>query len=135
MKTRMRRPETVRLEISNGDWLLVKKHLTAGEHRKMLDGMLREDTQKVAAMKIGTSQVCAYLLDWSLIDLNDKKIAIMDDEKALLSALDAIDVESFEEIFKAIDAHAAAMKAERAKEKALPFTEPGSTATSPSPAP
>lgn len=118
MRSRMRRPETVRIDISDGDYLIVKKHLTAGEQRGMFARMIRDERDTVNPLKVGMSQILAYLLDWSLIDLDGKPVKIADQpESAVQAALDAIDVESFDEILTAIKQHEAAMKAEREKEK------------------
>ena len=38
MSIRMRRPATARLELSQGDSLIVKQDLTAGEYRELLRG-------------------------------------------------------------------------------------------------
>jgi len=41
VSTAMRHPEPQRLPLTNGDWLLVKKYLTAGEVRAQLTFMRR----------------------------------------------------------------------------------------------
>lgn len=133
MRTRMRRPETVKLEISDGDWLLVKKHLTAGEHRTMLAGMLREDRNGVNPVKVGVTRIQAYLLDWSITDADGQQVVIRDQPAAVLAgALDAIDVETFKEILKAIEDHAAAVSVELEAEKNARATASLSSPLSPS---
>lgn len=138
MSSRMRRPETVKLDISRGDWLLVKKHLTAGEQRAIFKRMMRDGLtgDQIDSVRVGWSKIVGYLLDWSITDADDKPVVIRDQPDDVIgSALDALDTESFTEILKAIDAHDSAMEKERALEKNAQATGSISSATSPSPVP
>jgi hypothetical protein len=119
MSSRMRRPETVTLHITRGDWLLVKKHLTAGEQRQMFKRMLTaKDGTAVEPISVGLSKMVAYLLDWSITDADDKPVVIRDQpDEVIASALDNLDVDSFREIRQAIEAHDEAMDAAREAEK------------------
>lgn len=110
-------PDMVRLSLSEGDWIEVKRRLNAGEQRAMfarmylagVDGLLR-----VNPLQQGIAKITAYLLDWSLVGPDGKVIVIADRPvETLASALDSIDPESFAEIRRAIDAHEEAMEAER----------------------
>jgi hypothetical protein len=117
---RTRRPDTQRLEISRGDWLLVKKHVTAGDQRGMFRRMMREGMtgDRIDSVRVGWAKCIAYLLDWSFLDADDKPIVIADQsEDAIGAALDALDPEDFAEVLKAIETHENAMEAERAAEK------------------
>jgi len=130
----MRRPESTRLEISRSDWVLVKKHLTAGESRGMLGNMLRLGARlsetAVDPTKVGLARVVAYLLDWSITDPDDKPVVIRDQPfEVVAAAVDALEPECFAEILAAIEAHEAAMEDERAKN---PHGESASQAISPS---
>lgn len=137
-ETRIVRPESTRLEISGGDWLLVKRRLNAGEQRRAyarvyrgnaVDGKLQVDT-----MQTGLSLILSYLLDWSLVDEEGHVIAIRDEDDAVKeAALDAIDYRSFVEIKEAIERHEAKNDAEAAAKKTMPAGESPSAATSPSP--
>jgi len=136
-RSRIVRPETTTLPISDGDWLLVKKRLNNGEQRQRLARLYRyapDGTTQIDPLQIGLSTILAYLLDWSLVDPNGAQIAIagkgVDD---ITAALDAIDPESFREIREAIEAHAEAMEAERETQKKILNSAPGSLATFPSP--
>lgn len=135
MSSRMRRPETVTLQITRGDWLVVKKHLTAGEQRAMFRHMMREmpngDGDRIDSARVGLSRMITYLLDWSITDADDKPVLIRDQpDTVIAAALDALEVDSFTEILDAIDAHIASMEKERAKEKNGPATESVSSRTS-----
>jgi hypothetical protein len=119
MSSRMRRPETVTLHITRGDWLIVKKHLTAGEQRQMFKRMLTaKDGTAVEPISVGLSKMVAYLVDWSITDADDKPVVIRDQsEDAIAAVLDNLDIDSFREIRQAIEAHDEAMDAAREAEK------------------
>lgn len=131
--SRFVRPEQTTLQISNGDWLIVRKRLNTGENRGMFSRMTRTDEFKVNPMQVGIATVSAYLLDWSLTDDNGKRVVIADQSvEAIEKALDNLDLDSFQEIREAIEKHVEAMGAEREKEKESPFTGSESSAISPS---
>jgi hypothetical protein len=120
LASRMRRPETVKIDISQGDWLLVKKHLTAGEKRGLLGRMmgLGVRADQLDPTRVGLAKITTYLLDWSFDDMKGERLVIADQPLAVVeAALDAIDPESFTEVLKAIEAHDAAMEKARAEEK------------------
>jgi len=121
----MRRPETVRLEISQGDWLIVKKFLTAGEQRAMFRRMMRDGLSgdQIDSVRIGWSKMVSYLVDWSVCDADNKPVVIRDkSEDEIGSAIDALDFESFKEMREAIDAHHSAMEQFLEQEKNVPAT-------------
>jgi hypothetical protein len=121
MPTRVVRPETKKLNISDGDWLLVKQRLNHGEQdaafarRYIVDGV---GPKANLLQQTGMAKVTAYLLDWSLTDLEEKPLVIRDQPiEDVESCLNAIDPESFDEILAAINAHEIAMDLQRAQEK------------------
>lgn len=131
MSRRMRRPETARLELSQEDWLLVKKHLTAGESRAMFAGMMKTDGDTIDRVKVGLSRILAYLLDWSFEDLDGKPLVIRDQPSHVMAAiLDNLPSEDFAEVLAAIEAHAEAMELEREQEKNERATASAFVATS-----
>ena len=120
MALRMRRPETKRLQLTDGEFLTVKMHLTAGERRAIFARMMTSDADgmHIDTVKIGLSKVLGYLLDWSAKDPDGKPVEIRDKPiEAVEAALDALDPESFAEILAAIEAHEEAMTAERTATK------------------
>lgn len=136
MSSRMRRPETVKLDITRGDWLLVKKHLTAGEQRGIFKRMMMDGLSgpHMDPVKVGVSKIVGYLLDWSITDADDKPVPIRDQpEEAVIAALDALESDSFAEILKAVEDHETAMEQARAAEKNGQGGESKSVAISPSP--
>lgn len=131
--SRMVRPESATAKISGGDWLLLKKRLTAGETRAMLRRGMRADGRGVDALNIGHAKALAYLLDWSLLDTQDKPIIIRDQPESVVgAALDALDTESFNEIVAAVVAHEEAMERERDEEKKLTIGRTTSETSTPS---
>jgi len=137
MGSRVVVPKTVRLQISQGDWLLVKERLNAGEARAQFKRIVESNeagkAPKLDSTEVGMSRVLAYLLDWSLTDPKGSPILIRDQpESTVKAALNSIDLESFSEILKAITAHEEAMDAQRAAEKNSQDGETTSSATSPS---
>jgi hypothetical protein len=122
MSSRYRRPESVKLEISQGDWLLVKRHLTQSDVHQIWE---RSSKRKLAGEKteldidgLATSQLVAYLLDWSLVDPDDKPVVIRDQPPEVVHrALVALPTLDFTEIRDAVQAHAAAMEQEELAEK------------------
>jgi hypothetical protein len=166
MSRRMRRPETVKLDLADvyvrahaellkrtkpqppspeeiaqseqaiaaaralGDWLVVKKHLTAGENRAMFAGMMRADGEAIDRVKVGLSRIVAYLLDWSIEDADGKPVVIRDQPtNVVASALDALEPDSYREILTAIEAHEEAMEKAREQEKNAMATAIASSAT------
>jgi len=118
--SRFVRPETRTLTLANGDHLIVRARLTAGEQRahfarvyRMIDGEFLPDP-----LQRGVAMVVAYLLDWNLKDDAGQAVPIRDlSTDALQRVIDALDPESFAEIATAIDAHVDAMAAEREAQK------------------
>lgn len=111
--SRFVRPQVTRLELSDGDWLEVRRELTVGEQRTAMskivktmraDGRIEPDLQQV-----GKAEIAAYILDWSFTDENDKRVPYSD------AALDNLTTSAFQEIETAVRAHIAAVEADRGK--------------------
>jgi hypothetical protein len=138
--SRVRRPETVVIPISNGDTITVKKHLTSGESRAMarmqyVPNPLTGEHMSANPIDIGMAHVLAYLLDWTIADDHDQPIVIYrQGVDVVRSALDAIDPECYVEILRTIEAHDDRMRAERAalKNGQGGETIPSSSSVSPS---
>jgi hypothetical protein len=126
-------PEMARLEISDGDWIDVKKRLNYGEKQKMLAAFVKEmrgDGRVTPDMEmVNVAQILAYLVDWSLVDTNGKQIAIDTDAKKH-AGVKAQDPATIEEISKAIEQHIEAMEVALADTKKSPAIESASLATS-----
>lgn len=136
--SRFVRPDTCTLTISNGDWLLVRRQLTAGETRAQFARMYQagvDGTLQLNPMATGLAVITAYLIDWSLTDDDGHTVPIRGLGPTDLEAiLDTLDQDSFREINRAIDVHAADMHAARADaKKKTNFGAIGSSPISPSP--
>ena len=124
MGSRYRKQEEMRLELSEGDWLLVRKHLTAGEERDAQARVIKAGSFKQGEKPeldlehLGIAQAVSYLIDWSITDADDKPIRIRDQGYACVAAaLRNQTPESPREILDAIQAHDSAMTAERELQK------------------
>ena len=118
--SRVVRPETRKLTISDGDWLIVKKRLNHGERQQAFArGYTITTTGAVPQLLIvDTIQIVAYLVDWSLVGPDDMPMAIRNQPVDVVqSMIDTLDPESVKEIATAVSDHVAQMDAEREAEK------------------
>ena len=134
-----RKPESLRLELGGGYWLLVKKYLTAGETRhaqiKVIktEGFKAGSAPEINLEQLGIAQAVEYLLDWNLVDPDDKPIGIAGKGyDVVAAALNNLTPEGLQVILDAIQAHAAAMEQEQAHQKKVSTGElaPSPTSTS-----
>ena len=115
-------PEAVRLPLSDGDWIEVKRRLNVAERRSITSraakGGVSTDSTRVFvdANEMEFAKVEAWVLDWSFVGADEKPV------KFSPEAIRALDPDSFTEITDAIDAH------EKAEEAAK--NSAGSTANS-----
>ena len=129
MSIRVRRGATDRLPLTQGDSLLVKRYLTAGEYRELLRASSKPVTVTAGTaagapgleldpVAAGEAMVLAYLLDWTFQDVDGRPLVIADQPAAVVAAaLRAIDSEAYMEVQRAIQQHqadtAAALEAEK----------------------
>ena len=129
-RCRVVKPEVVRLPLSDGDWIEVKKQLTFGEARRALLQMLGstrfDGTREPDLKTLGLAEIWAYLdgMAWSFRDEADKPIPVTFD--ALLS----FDTDTVREITRAIDTHDTAATKERGERKNDQSGSPASAVTS-----
>lgn len=112
-------PETVRLTLSDGQWIEVKKSLSAIEEKRYRSaGMKRmshrkgdndEPTNEVEIdwTAMALARVVTYLVEWSARDEKDRQVPVSRD------TIGQLDQESFDEIDTAIQAHIEQMDAEK----------------------
>lgn len=119
--SRFVRPETEKLDLSGGDWLLVKRRLTAGEQRHAFARIVKrmsDDGTELDPEAMGLHKITAYLLDWSLRDTDGELVVIRDQSASVVEAMVlALDPDSFREIYDAVQAHEARQTALLADEK------------------
>jgi len=127
------KPETVRIDIDEGQWIRVKKRLTVGEERKSHAALVKEvrqDGRITPNMEMmGKAEVMAYLIDWSLCDDEGAPIKL-DTEGKLADAIDSLSPEHFKIISSAISTHIDKMEAERVERKNVQTTVSAPVATS-----
>lgn len=141
MSIRVRRPATERLELSQGDFLIVKQDLTAGEYRAFLRaatkplalGAAGTPAMELDPIAAGEAMVLAYLLDWSFQDADGRPLVIADQPPAVVrAALDHLDSATYMEVQRAIQAHQTARETaiEDEKKTRSGAIEPARTLTS-----
>jgi hypothetical protein len=125
------RPEVVRIPLSEGQWITVKKRLNAGESRDTFARMCQQGIEplRVNPIQIGLAQTLAYLIDWSLCDDDGQPVAIANQSIDVVeSTLNALEPERFDEIREAVSKHEIEQLAARAEEKK---TRSGATGSPP----
>lgn len=121
-RDRIVEPETVRLPISEGDFIDVKKRLNHGESddyfARIAPYTNPGEPIRMETRQIRTSKVLAFLLGWSLTQKGTPiPYAIDMPDNARLATLNSLYPDTFTEIFKAIDAHEDRIAAEDAAAK------------------
>jgi hypothetical protein len=113
-------PETTRIDLEGGQWIVVKKQLNVGEERKAMAALVKEvraDGRMTPDLEmVGKAEVLAYLVDWSLPGKDGKTVKIDTDAKKA-AALDQLHPDKFKVIATAIDAHITALKEASEQEK------------------
>lgn len=96
-------PETVRLPLSDGDFLTVIKELNAGEYLDMLEN-------QAAGQQL--ARVIAYLVSWTVVGAGDTPIpySVQMSRDERRSVLRGRDVWTLVEITQAIEAHHATLE-------------------------
>jgi hypothetical protein len=115
-------PEVVKIDLSDDEWIKVKKRLTVSEERAMLTAGFKHVHRDAAedgdasqpSVDIGmdwTAQALArartYMVDWSATDEEGKSIPLS------YEAIKALPPDLFQEIDKAIDRHVEALEQEK----------------------
>ena len=121
-------PGTKRLELSQGEYLIVKAQLNAGETLDLferaapdVDITAPDARQRLSPSRVALGLVVAYLLDWDLTDLDGAPLVIAGataDEKT--AALRGLDFDSLVEIINVITAHDAATRQEKKRRGRAP---------------
>jgi hypothetical protein len=116
------KPKIVRLPLSDGRYIDVKRRLNAGEQQDMFAAMApfltAGEKPQLKTQAVMTAKILAYLLGWSLTD-DGAPIPMSPDlpELTRLSTIRSLDPEDFREIREAIDVHETVVEAEVAQAK------------------
>ena len=123
-RCRVAMPTVVRLPLSDGDFIDVKKRLSAGEYFEMLQAQANRD---------GFAKLLTYIVGWSLCGPNNAPLPYSPDlsEAERRTTLRGLEDDTWSELIAAVTAHEAKEDAEREAKK-LPPTRAGSP-ISPSP--
>jgi hypothetical protein len=96
-------PDVVRLPLSEGEWIEVKKELNAGEQRRVFTRLVKamhfNEKAEIDPEQVGFSKVVEFLVGWSLTDAAGKSVPVSE------GAISSLDGETYNEIVKVIDAH------------------------------
>lgn len=122
--------ESDTLQLSDGDWVLVRRRLNTGESREMLARTYQNTPGgpglQLDIKQVGLSRVVAYVIDWSFVDALGNKVPYSE------QALSGLEPESFKEILDAVDAHVEQQEKAREARKNAPAGENTSSPISPS---
>jgi len=105
-------PETVRLPLSDGDFVDVKQELNAGEYVDLLTAL---------AQRQPFSKAVAYVVGWSLVGLDDKPLPydLELPETVRRDTLRSLDKATMRELTAVLDRHEAAEEAAREAKKKM----------------
>ena len=118
-KQRFVSAETVRLELTEGDWIEVKSELSYGEQQNLLlgdsqvtrvEGGVKEVTVDLELINI--HDMAMWLVDWSFVDANGKRVPVS------VESIKALSVDTAEEVDAALTEH------KLAREKNAPTSAP-----------
>lgn len=102
-RCRFVQPDVVRLPLSDGDWIDVKKELNAGEQRRVFSRLVKamhfNEKAEVDPEQVGLSKVVEFLVGWSFTDSGGKPVPVSE------AAIGNLDGATYAEIVKAVDAH------------------------------
>jgi hypothetical protein len=114
-RCRFVRPEIVRVSLSDGEWIEVKRELNAGEQNHLEAGYVKDmrmgERPTLDYERVGKTRILEYVTGWSFCGFNGQPEPF--DE----SALDALDMDTYLEIMEAIRAHEVDISARREARK------------------
>jgi len=105
-------PNTVRVDISDGDWVEIKEKLTYGEQKRLETGAMGKMTASSATdpgisldfERYNLMRLYTWLVAWSFVDEGGKRVKIS------LDAIAALDTETAQEIDDVLTAHIEALE-------------------------
>ena len=97
-------PDVVRLPLSNGHFIDVKRELNAGEHRRVWANMVRDGVRPgeptvLDPERVGLAQIMEYLVGWSFCDSHGAPVPISE------AAVKNLQLPIFREVMTAIGVH------------------------------
>jgi len=106
----------VRLALTSGHYIDVKRELNAGEHRKVWAGMVKDgvtpgEVTKLDPERVGLTRLLEYLVGWSFCDAQGHPVPLS--EAALLNLQNHV----FREVAELVDKHEEAQAQRVAEEQ------------------
>ena len=102
-RCRFVQPDVIRLPLSDGDWIDVKKELNAGEQRRVFSRLVKtmhfNEKAEIDAEQVGLSKVVEYVVGWSFTDAAGKPVPVSE------AAICNLDGDTYQEIVRAVDVH------------------------------
>jgi hypothetical protein len=132
------KPEIVRLPLSGGQFIDVKKRLNHGEREGLFARwsplVTPGEPMRMDRREVRTAKVLAYLVGWSAtLDGQPIPYGLEMPDAVRLDTLNSLDADAFSAIHDAIEGHEEAQARERAAQKKIPSGSPPAASTSPSP--
>jgi hypothetical protein len=108
-------PDIVRIDLSDGDFINIKRELNTGEQRRVFSRFVKEarsgERFVLDPEQVGLTKIVEYLIGWSFVDASGAPVDVSEE------AIKSLDVDTFKEIKEAIDQHEAKVDAERSARK------------------
>ena len=110
-------PEAIRINLSEGDWIEIKKFLTIGERHKAFAAATKPafmgERFELNPERAFIANVAAYLLDWSFTRGGVKVPIRGMPFEIVLDTLQNLPADAFAEVREAIEQHEAALEQEK----------------------
>lgn len=120
----------VRLPLSDGDWIAVRRELTYGQQRRLtasgltgVDAAAAGERLRVDLAAYDLERICTWVLDWSFRDADGEAVVFSRE------AVEALHPDAAAEINAALDAHIEAQAEKKAPAAPGP-SAPGATSSS-----
>jgi len=109
--------ESVRVPLSEGDWLELRSELNAGEYVDLLNAL---------ADRKPFSKILAYVLDWSLVGLDGKSLPwdVDGPEHVRRDTVRSLTKATLRELVATVDRHELAQEAALEAKKKVPTSSP-----------
>jgi len=123
-------PDVVRLPLSDGDSVEVKKTLNAGEYRKLIYDQFKDtpDGERITLdhSKVGMAKLLAYIVGWTFVGFDGQPLPYRPDEPEDIrrATIDGLDQETYRELIAAVTAHEEREDAALEAQKKTRITEP-----------
>lgn len=98
----------------DGDWIDVKEELNAGEQKEIFTNLVKRqiagEQAEIETRLIGMTKLLAYIIRWSAVD-EGRPVPITE------SALNNLDVDTYQDLIEAVEAHEEAQEKIRQEKK------------------